>query len=218
MEYTVAFIFYHDLKEVILIHKDHGPDPGKLNGLGGAIEEWDACPSAGALREIREESGITEAQLSQFEWLETVLKPNGNSVWYYYGVLKPGEDFVQPDSSEILHRIPVSEMIDVTDSRFAGRGDVCLYVQSALFELGLATEDPEPLEETGFALSFGGIGPAPQDSRPIDCPHRVQCQEGPTCCAHLAEDRIFECRALTQGDYDALEYKCDYQYTQKAGA
>lgn len=55
---TLGFIFSPDFQHVLLIHKTHPEwQAGKLNGLGGKIEN-EETPFQGISREVLEESGL----------------------------------------------------------------------------------------------------------------------------------------------------------------
>lgn len=55
-KYTLGFIFDNKLKDVVLINKIAGPFPGKLNGIGGNIEETDDGIYEAMYREMEEET------------------------------------------------------------------------------------------------------------------------------------------------------------------
>ncbi len=74
--YTLGFIFTPALDRVLLIHK-RNPEwqAGKINGIGGKIEE-DEDPLECMVREVREEAGLsTEAD----KWV--FLGEMGSDVW-----------------------------------------------------------------------------------------------------------------------------------------
>jgi 8-oxo-dGTP diphosphatase len=63
--YVLGFIFTPDFSKVLLIHKNRPEyQKGKLNGLGGKIEQGETEIQA-MVREIREESGL---QILEKEW------------------------------------------------------------------------------------------------------------------------------------------------------
>jgi len=67
-KYSMVFIFTKDLSKVLLIHKTRPEwQKGKLNGLGGKIEENES-PVDCVLREVKEEStlGINQDDLRYF--------------------------------------------------------------------------------------------------------------------------------------------------------
>lgn len=58
IRYVVGFIFSWDMKNVILIKKQH-PDwqKGRLNGIGGSIQPGET-PTEAMIRECKEETGL----------------------------------------------------------------------------------------------------------------------------------------------------------------
>lgn len=58
-DYVAGFLFSEDLKNVALIEKKR-PDwqRGKLNGIGGHIEDSDKHPLFAMIREFKEETGV----------------------------------------------------------------------------------------------------------------------------------------------------------------
>lgn len=59
-EYSIGFMFTDDMKQVLLILKNHGPQcvVGRYNGIGGHIEESDLSPIGAQIREFHEETGV----------------------------------------------------------------------------------------------------------------------------------------------------------------
>lgn len=80
--YVLAFIFSHDLKEVLLVNKQR-PDwqKGKWNGLGGHIEK-DEFPFQAVKREISEEIYGASFALDDITHAVTFVCPGG-TVWVY---------------------------------------------------------------------------------------------------------------------------------------
>lgn len=83
MQYTVAFIFSRSPSgqlKVLLIRKNRPEwQTGKLNGIGGKVEESDPCPTYGCDREILEETGL------RLPWIQHVATMNGKSceIWFF---------------------------------------------------------------------------------------------------------------------------------------
>jgi 8-oxo-dGTP diphosphatase len=69
--YVLGFAFYGD--EVLLIRKNRPLwQQGKLNGIGGKIEEIDANPWAAMQREFKEECGLTVSDWKHYVTLGDV--------------------------------------------------------------------------------------------------------------------------------------------------
>lgn len=59
-EYVLTFLFTPDLQKVWLIEKQKPEwQKGNLNGIGGKIDDTDKSPLFAAIREIKEESGLS---------------------------------------------------------------------------------------------------------------------------------------------------------------
>ena len=66
--YVCGFLFSRDRGSVLLIRKRRPVwQAGKLNGVGGKIESFDASPLAAMTREFREEAGVEIA-----DWQEVL--------------------------------------------------------------------------------------------------------------------------------------------------
>ena len=75
-EYTLGFIFTPAFDRVLLIHKTHPEwQAGKINGIGGKIEEGED-PFACIVREVREEAGL---ETSADQWIR--LGEMGSDAW-----------------------------------------------------------------------------------------------------------------------------------------
>jgi 8-oxo-dGTP pyrophosphatase MutT (NUDIX family) len=134
MHYTLLFIFDEPLNQVLLVNKNRGPYPNCLNGVGGKLELSDPSPTHGALRELREETGITREQLLKFNPLVTLNFPSGTELHVFYGVLKSGFNFTQIED-EPLGWFPLSDTLNVSDTRFAGEGKVPYFINASLVAL-----------------------------------------------------------------------------------
>ena len=91
--YTVCILFSEDIGQVLLVRKNKTTYKGILNGPGGAIEE-NEDPYDGALREIREETGLDAGDLRSL----------GTVRLAWLGELRLGDDCKTCDGSDcVLH-------------------------------------------------------------------------------------------------------------------
>ena len=75
IEYVAGFLFSHDLTNVALIKKNR-PDwqAGKLNAIGGHIEETDVSPLYAMRREFEEETGVNIVYWNNFAKIQQMDK------------------------------------------------------------------------------------------------------------------------------------------------
>jgi len=87
--YTVGFIFDAEISQVVLIQKNR-PDwqKGKLNGIGGRIEEVEESV-AGMVREAQEETGL-KTKPEQWVFLGTIERDEYGSVVDFYALIHNG--------------------------------------------------------------------------------------------------------------------------------
>jgi 8-oxo-dGTP diphosphatase len=78
--YVAGFMFSADRRYVALIRKQK-PDwqRGKLNAIGGKIEETDENPTDAMVREFKEETGVLQTQWRHF----CVLKFRGGEIHFF---------------------------------------------------------------------------------------------------------------------------------------
>ncbi|MGE3261022.1 MAG: 8-oxo-dGTP diphosphatase [Bacteriovoracia bacterium] len=74
---TLCFVFDEINNSLLMIHKKRGQGAGKWNVPGGKMQE-DETPEAAAIRETKEETGITPSNLQYAGKLEFYF-PAGNS-------------------------------------------------------------------------------------------------------------------------------------------
>ncbi len=63
IRYVLGFLFSKDASQICLIEKNKDWQKGKLNGVGGKIEEIDTSDASAMIREFFEETGV-----KVFEW------------------------------------------------------------------------------------------------------------------------------------------------------
>lgn len=142
VDYTVCFLFSHDLESVLLQTKSRTDFKGKLNGVGGKLEP-DESPEDCARREIREETGLDE--LEHLAWIGTLELPDNCDnhgispdpmapacrLYYYAAVFDP-EKLSPPAGAEKLELRSAKDVIGtpVTEPGFAGHGDLQYFVRA----------------------------------------------------------------------------------------
>lgn len=147
-EYTVCFLFGHDLENVALVEKNRTEFKGLLNGIGGELEPGETAMQC-ALREIAEESGLPAFALRTFGDAENRLLPLGTLVLphdckygtdqgctlhYFAGVLRERAWGTVTPAGEKLCLRPVSEAVasGVFSDQYAGNGDLAYFVNAGL--------------------------------------------------------------------------------------
>jgi 8-oxo-dGTP diphosphatase len=85
-EYVVGFMFNEERTRVLLIEKQRPSwQKGKLNGVGGHIEDTDQCPKAAMIREFKEETGI-ETTWETWTHFATLGNESTFRVHFYHAV------------------------------------------------------------------------------------------------------------------------------------
>lgn len=84
--YVVGLLFNKELSEVCLIRKNRpGWQAGKLNGVGGHVEDGES-PAAAMTREFYEEAGIAIADWVPFARLDGGIGDGDWSVYMFYAI------------------------------------------------------------------------------------------------------------------------------------
>ena len=104
-EYAVGFLFSSDRRRVLLIEKTHPRwQAGKLNGVGGRVEEGESACAA-MVREMEEEADLLFAE-SDFS-LFLILESDACRVHFFQAVGVPEEAFQPRGSDEPLRVVEV---------------------------------------------------------------------------------------------------------------
>ncbi|MCI8920553.1 MAG: NUDIX domain-containing protein [Acutalibacter sp.] len=119
--YNLIVVFDERREKVLLCRRRKEPYKGLLNFLGGKIEpgeEW----LAAAYRELWEETGLTEADISLFHFMDlTYYRGAPCRLEVYAGRLK-GPAQVQGEENQLIWQDAKEDMFDRT--RFAGMGNM----------------------------------------------------------------------------------------------
>jgi 8-oxo-dGTP pyrophosphatase MutT (NUDIX family) len=103
--------------DVLLTERAHGmrSHPGQVSFPGGSIDATDASPTAAALREAEEETGLDPAGVEVFGTLpELWLPPSNFAVTTVLGWWKDPSpvDVVDPGEVHSVLRVPIEELLD----------------------------------------------------------------------------------------------------------
>lgn len=103
--------------DVLLTERAHGmrSHPGQVSFPGGSIDDTDASPTAAALREAEEETGLEPAGVEIFGTLpELWLPPSNFAVTTVLGWWKDPTPVHVVDPSEVhsVLRVPIEELLD----------------------------------------------------------------------------------------------------------
>lgn len=107
MNYVLGFAFSFDNLSVVLITKTHPEwQAGKINGVGGRIEESDASPEDAMVREFEEETGVL---LDTWEQFATMHTAPGHTVHCFVGELDVGDQVSSP-TEELVMMYPTNKL------------------------------------------------------------------------------------------------------------
>lgn len=118
MEMVVGFAFDGDVNQVLLVRKTHPAwQAGKLNGIGGKLEDCDlGDPTRAMHREFCEETGITEP----LAWTCVAVLCSGGHTIHFFRAFTPvqvllGAANKPNDTGEMLELHHISEMVGRSD-------------------------------------------------------------------------------------------------------
>ena len=119
--YNLIVVFDKRRERVLLCRRRKEPYKGLLNFVGGKIEPGEEGLAA-ANRELREETGLTEADISLFHFMDlTYYRGAPCRLEVYAGRLK-GPAQVQGEENQLIWQDAKEDMFDRT--RFAGMGNM----------------------------------------------------------------------------------------------
>ena len=134
-EYVLGFAFNKRKDEIVLIEKQK-PDwqKGKLNGVGGKLENEDESPLYAMVREFKEETGV-DTKIDQWNLFgcmtfEKDIMGGGAKVWLFRMFDNCILDCLTTESEEIL-RVNTDTCLDVYD---------CMHNLPILIPLALSEE------------------------------------------------------------------------------
>lgn len=133
-KYTVCLIFDPTMNLILLQEKAKTVYKGLLNGVGGRIEDGED-PETGALREIKEETGLTD--IKYLTWLGTLTLPydckemadKTIELYFFSGISNSLINMEQPKDVEDLYVLDVDHAL--RKAPLAGNGDVNYFIKLA---------------------------------------------------------------------------------------
>lgn len=119
--YNLIVVFDERRERVLLCRRRKEPYKGLLNFVGGKIEPGEEGLAA-AYRELREETGLTEADISLFHFMDlTYYRGAPCRLEVYAGRLK-GPAQARGEENQLIWQDAKEDMFDRT--RFAGMGNM----------------------------------------------------------------------------------------------
>jgi 8-oxo-dGTP pyrophosphatase MutT (NUDIX family) len=118
---------------MLTIRNYNGPYAGKLNAIGGHVEEGE-LPVLAARREVLEETGIVlDAEYLNKNWLTTMSFPSGVELNVYFAfTLNSGRNLKLCQSWKtdegILEWVPIEKLMNIWDPDIAGEGNICYFI------------------------------------------------------------------------------------------
>lgn len=86
INYISGYVLSEDLKKVLLIRKNRPENQaGKLNAIGGKIEDFDLSPLFAMMREFKEETGV-ETYEYQWQKLDGIKREDSFNLHIFYMV------------------------------------------------------------------------------------------------------------------------------------
>jgi 8-oxo-dGTP diphosphatase len=108
---SVAFLVSPDHQRLALLQRADWKTfaPGRWTGIGGKLEgEEIAEPALGALRELREETGLKPDDLNDWRFVADIIDPGAEVRLVYYVAVFAGEQ-LPPCTEGTLHWVPLTE-------------------------------------------------------------------------------------------------------------
>ena len=131
-------------RQVLLGLKKRGFGEGKLNGFGGKVKENETIEQA-ALRELEEETGLTDIPLAEFG---RVIVNNRHILYYFFG---NDNGNPLPESNEgIVERVKVEDLFSYniipTTKIFLEEWKKRFWDTTRLFTVSIVRDDPDGID------------------------------------------------------------------------
>jgi 8-oxo-dGTP diphosphatase len=109
---SVVFLFSPDYERMVLLQRAAWKSfaPLRWTGIGGRMEGAEVtAPTAGALRELREETGLTLPDLREWRFVADVLDPGAAVRLVYFTAVYPAEQ-LPPCTEGTLHWVSLDDI------------------------------------------------------------------------------------------------------------
>lgn len=140
--YVLGIVFDYELKEVLLLQRVNEPYKGKLNGIGGKIEQGEEFLEA-MKREMSEETDIKPENIDKIEGLINFTRPNGMSINVFYILLNKTynkKEQIDIDEGTLKwYNLINDNLFDVRNPKLASDGATAYFINYALNKEGIDT-------------------------------------------------------------------------------
>jgi 8-oxo-dGTP diphosphatase len=129
--YVVGIIFDSDMENAWMLLRKAQPFANHYNGVGGHIEPGET-PAEAMVREFEEETYLTKSDIFKMDYLVTLQFSDTVELHAYYIILKPEhkkQNLVVEEGH--LEWMPVHYLLDVTNPKLAGEGNIPYFVHLA---------------------------------------------------------------------------------------
>ena len=136
-KYNVIVVFDEKLEKTLMCKRAKEPYMGMLNLVGGKIDgENDGVNEA--YRELKEETNISDADISLVHFMNIEYITFGKSIEVYYGILN--KDVC------LIEEVNKLEWVDINDDffnmkKYAGEGNIGHIIEEIKIDLGICNDE-----------------------------------------------------------------------------
>lgn len=132
-QYVVGFVFDKEIENVLTLKRNKPPYQNLHNGVGGKIEAGEDRYTA-MLRELEEETGLTEDDIQKWDYLTTMHFPSGIVLNVFYFLLVDGKRsgiHTNAGDEGVLEWLNIEEnhLLDASNPILAGDGNIAYFIQ-----------------------------------------------------------------------------------------
>jgi 8-oxo-dGTP pyrophosphatase MutT (NUDIX family) len=138
MKYNLCLVFSPDMKSTLVIKKNKGPYPDKLNSPGGKIEDNESQLDS-VYRELNEETGYKSIDGWLCWMMDISYSKDDLSIWFFKLVNNPDITEIKEMDEGTMFWISVEDcFLQNNINLFAGDGNFLYFIQYALKSEGVS--------------------------------------------------------------------------------